>query len=135
MIDLSNAQTDMALLIGIITILGAMVSWIRWARPKLRKMSREVTAIRDSILGRDEIRDTITNELIAPELPGIGVRVANTEELLIEVTGAISRLADTSDRLDDHERRISRLEGAQEQKPSATTVHVHTAPEITTDPS
>lgn len=89
---------------------GVLAGWLRWIRPRWRHLRGEAIAARDQLLGRDEIVDSITGRQIAPPLPGVGVRLETQEHLLAEVVGAVRQLADTSQRLDDHEQRLERLE-------------------------
>lgn len=79
----------------------------------------DLRALRDAILGRDAVRDSITNEVKIPPLPGIGMRMAHQEamsleqsERLAELTRALTTLVDQGRRLDEHDGRLAALESA-----------------------
>jgi hypothetical protein len=113
---LDNTQAVVAITGSGIAILAALAGWLRWVRPKLKKTAGEVVAIRDSILGRDPIVDTITGREIEPALPGIGVRMASNEKQLGVLANAVAQIAHSHAQLENHEDRISRLEaGAVER--------------------
>lgn len=94
------------MLISIGAAVSLVAGWWRWVRPRYRRTKGEVTAIRDSILGRDAIRDSITGREIEPALPGVGVRLAATEEHLGVLAEAVASLAQNHVRVDDLERRV-----------------------------
>src|SRR5690348_13404056 len=105
-----NAATGAALAIA--GLLAIVAGWIRWARPRIQRARADSVAIRDAILGRDAVLDSITGKELAPFLPGIGQRMANTEAQMAVITEAVAKLADTHQRLDRHEERIEKLEAA-----------------------
>lgn len=92
-----------ATVIGIIT---ALASWWRWGRPKVAKARQEATAMRDAILGREPVIDSITGRELAPALPGIGVRQARTEDQMALLTEAVAKIADSHVRLAHIETRV-----------------------------
>ena len=94
-----------ATVIGIIT---ALASWWRWGRPKVQQAKREATAMRDAILGRERVVDSITGRELAEPLPGIGVRMAHQEEQMRMLTDAVSKIADSHRRLEHVEQRVDR---------------------------
>ena len=107
------------LAVGLIAIIGAVLGWLKWLRPKIRRGKAEVVAVRDAILGRDAISDSITGREIEPPLPGVGVRVAHVEESQREtsrqiesIAVAITKLASQQEAIEDHEARIEQLEKA-----------------------
>lgn len=110
-------------LITLGTLAGLFAAFWRWVRPRLRRTTADTVAVRDAILGRDAIVDSITGREISPALPGIGVRMATTEQRMTVLAEAVSKLADSHQhmesldrRTDDHERRIKALEeGAVER--------------------
>jgi hypothetical protein len=113
---LNATQTLLATLSAGILVLTGLAAWLRWVRPRIQKTRGEVVAIRDSILGRDPIVDTITGREIEPALPGIGVRMAANEHNLERLTDAVSQIAQSHARLENHEERIVQLEaGAVER--------------------
>lgn len=109
---LDNAQAVSGIGMGLVVLLAAIGSWVRWLRPRVRKIGREVTGVRDSILGREAIHDSITGKEIAPALPGVGVRLAENERHLSVLSDAVAKIADSHVRLEDHESRIQKLEEA-----------------------
>ena len=94
-----------ATVIGIIT---ALASWWRWGRPKVQQAKREATAMRDAILGRERVVDSITGRELAEPLPGIGVRMAHQEDQMRMLTDAVSKIADSHRRLEHVEQRVDR---------------------------
>lgn len=90
-------------------LLSLIVGWFKWLRPRVKKAHLESIAIRDAILGRDAIHDSITGEERVPALPGIGMRMATVEQALVT-------LADVHVKMNDHESRLQALEsGALER--------------------
>jgi len=98
------------------TLAGILYAAFLKARAAWRRGHRETVAVRDAILGRDAIIDTITRKELAPALPGIGQRMANTEAQMAVITEAVAKLADTHQRLDKHEQRIEKLEAASVER-------------------
>lgn len=97
-------------------VVGVILGWLRWVRPRMRRTVHEVAAIRDSILGRDAVVDSITGTELAPALPGVGVRLAETEKHLGVLAEAVATIAESHVRLEEHEVRIAALEaGAVER--------------------
>lgn len=75
--------------------------------------------MRDAILGRDPVTDSITGKELAPALPGIGVRMEHQERQMETLTQAVRTIADTQvtvaaiqQEVADHRGRIRRLEEA-----------------------
>lgn len=117
--DLGHATQVIDAAVGLATLLVIVFGWVRFVRPRLAKATAEVTAVRDSILGRDEIRDSITGRVLAPSLDGMGVRQERTEDQVAtlvlsqrQLTETVNRLAEQQQRLDNHEARITKLEEA-----------------------
>lgn len=96
-----------ATVVGLITALGG---WFRWGRPKVEKARQDGAAMRDAILGRDPVVDSITGRELAPALPGIGVRMATTEEQMLLLTEAVAKIADSHVRLEHIETRVNGIE-------------------------
>ena len=105
-----------ALLVGLGTLAAMALGWIRWIRPRIHSGRKEVVAVRDAILGREAIMDSITGKEIAPAVPGMGVRMATTEENLRVLADAVAKIADSHLRLDDHETRLKNLEDARVER-------------------
>lgn len=108
-----------ALILTVIAILTALFSWLKWLRPRYRKAQHDGVAIRDAILGRDAVVDSITGKELAPALPGIGQRMAHQEQQMTTMTNAVAQLAETHAQLIevnrslvDHESRLQKLEAA-----------------------
>lgn len=109
---LGNLNTLQATLAALATIAGAVFGFLRWVRPKYKAVGRDFRAGRDALVGRDEIRDSITGAVLVPALPGMGVRMDTQEKQLSTLTEAVSTLAKTTVQLADHEQRIKILEAA-----------------------
>lgn len=101
---------QIGLVATVIAIITALGSWWRWGRPKVVQARREVTAMRDAILGREPMVDSITGREVQPALPGIGVRMAHQEDQMRLLTDAVSKIADSHQRLEHIETRVDGLE-------------------------
>jgi hypothetical protein len=101
-----------AAIIGGSAVLGIVIGWLRWVRPRLRHLFDQIGAVRDSILGREAVTDSITGAELAPALPGVGVRLAEQEKHLGILSEAVATIAQSHARLEDHEGRIVALEAA-----------------------
>ena len=102
---MSAAEIEAAakMFLTFVAVVVVIIGWFKWLRPRLKKVNAESVAIRDAILGRDAILDSITGEERVPALPGIGMRMATVEEALVA-------LADVHVKMLDHEERIRSLE-------------------------
>lgn len=107
---LEPSQAIIPTLVGGLAVLSAVVGWLRWIRPRFHHASSQVVAVRDSILGRDPIVDSITGRIIEPALPGVGVRLEKLEDASLTALEAIGKLADSHIRLNDHSIRIKDIE-------------------------
>ncbi|MGZ6778162.1 MAG: hypothetical protein ACXVGO_04105 [Mycobacterium sp.] len=110
MIDGLNATTET--LIGVGGALSLLAAWWRWLRPKYKRGKADGVAIRDAILGRDAIVDSITKKEIAPALPGIGQRMATVEQALITFAQNRHDLDALIESHEKHDQRIRALEDA-----------------------
>lgn len=115
--DLSRTNEIVGAAIGLATLLGLVFSWIRWVRPRLQRARAEAVAVRDSLVGREAIVDTITGRVISPALPGLGVRMEAVEHAQVETKQVLEHIAtliegqqDQDRRIEDHEDRIKALE-------------------------
>lgn len=113
---IEGTNEAVALALGVAALLGVLVGWVRWVRPKIRRGRREVTAVRDAILGRDAITDSITGKEIEPALPGMGVRMAQQEQQMAIITDAVAKIADSHLRLESLESRVKVLEDARVER-------------------
>ena len=113
-----------ALAVSVAALIGVAVTWLRWVRPRIRRFFRQTTAVRDAILGREPIVDSITGKEIEPALPGLGVRMATTEQNVQAIAEGLAKIAEAQvnqqhleervDRLEqDHDRRLKALEDAR----------------------
>jgi hypothetical protein len=98
----------LGLALTLVTLVSALGVWLRWIRPRVSRAQQEAVAMRDAILGRDSVRDTITGRELAPALPGIGVRMAHQEDQMRLLTDAVSKIADSHVRLENVEARVDR---------------------------
>lgn len=103
---LEQTSTLVTIASCLVAILAAVLGWLRWVRPRLHTAISRTGAALDTIAGRDAIVDNITGEVYSEALPSMGVRLASVES-------AVALLAKQHQRLDDHERRIKRLEVAK----------------------
>lgn len=96
-----------ATVVGLVT---ALAGWWRWVRPRLERVKKDGAAMRDAVLGRDPIVDSITGRELAPALPGVGVRMAHQEDQMRLLTDAVSKIADSHQRLAHVETRVDNIE-------------------------
>lgn len=108
-------------LLKFIGALGAAVlvlaSFWRWVLPKYRNAKSDARAIRDTLVGREAQRDSITGEEIQPAIPGIGSRVSSiekqgqvTSDQLGILTRAVADMARSQERIDNLEQRVTAIE-------------------------
>lgn len=116
--SLTDASELIALALGVVALAGVIAGWLKWVRPRLQSARQDAIAMRDSIIGRDAVVDTITREEIAPAVPGIGVRMANQEEFtkaqahqMELLTGAVAKIADSHEQLAKHAALLDELGG------------------------
>jgi hypothetical protein len=107
---ISDADLLSKLLATLVGLMTAVFAFFRWVRPKVKQWASDIQAGRDALVGRDAVVDSITGKELAPALPGIGRRMATTEQQMGVLTEAVAKLADSSLRLDDHDLRLKRLE-------------------------
>lgn len=98
----------LALALSVGALLSMIFGWFRWWRPRIHKARSDGVAMRDAILGRDPIVDSITGKELAPPLPGIGVRMAHQETQMELLTTAVTQIADSHRRIETAEKRIDR---------------------------
>ena len=117
MLDRTNDIVGLAL--GLLALLGALLGYLRWVRPRLKRAVGTWVQLRDSLIGREEQRDSITGRKILDELPGIGVRMDNfergqqqTQKALEHIATLIESQQQQDQRLDTVERRVDALEQA-----------------------
>jgi hypothetical protein len=115
-VNIDDTNGVIGLIVGLIAIIGALVAWLRWVRPKIHRGRKEIVAVRDAILGRDAITDSVTGTEIAPALPGMGVRMAHQEKQMELLTTAVAQIADSHQRLESLETRVQALENASVER-------------------
>lgn len=81
-----------------------LYAFFKWARPRVRNLFSDLRAIRDTLVGRPAQRDTITGRPIP------GTERAAIGDRMDEVASSVKTLIENNQRLDDHERRIERIE-------------------------
>ena len=86
---------------------------LRWVRPRIKNFTGDLRAVRDTLVGRPAMRDSITDRIIpGTALPGIGERMASQEQTVADMSKSVRTLVENNQRLDDHEKRIERIEDA-----------------------
>lgn len=95
-----------ATVVGLVT---ALAGWWRWVHPRIESTKKDGAAMRDAILGREPVVDSITGRELAPALPGIGVRMAHQEDQMRLLTDAVSKIADSHQRLEHVEKRVDEI--------------------------
>ena len=118
---MTDAIAGLDPLLKFIAALGAAVlvlaGFWRWVAPRYRKFRSVVTAMVDTLIGRDALRDSITGEEIQPAIPGIGSRVSSiekqgqtTSDQLGILTRAVADMAASQELIDHLEQRVSAIE-------------------------
>lgn len=104
-------------LLTLSAVFGVAAAVVRWFRPKWRAGKSDARAIRDTLVGRDPVVDSITGEEIKPAVPGIGVRMAHQEQQgarmeqqMSILTNAVADMASSQRRLDELEQRVTAIE-------------------------
>ena len=123
MTDPIRINSYIAVVIGLATLLAVIAGWARWVRPRLRRARLVTTAVTETILGRDAIHDASTGVELVPAQPGLGVRLASQETQLRTLADALTKIAGSHERLDDHEARIRALELLASRAP--VEIHTH----------
>jgi len=119
-IDIDRSNDIVALVLGLLAVLGALLGYLRWIRPRFKRGLGTWVQIRDSLIGREAQHDTITGrEIPGSALPGIGVRMDNvergqqqTQKALEHIATLIESQQQQDQRLDTVERRVDALEQA-----------------------
>ncbi|GAB3776807.1 putative coiled-coil protein SlyX [Nocardioides ginsengisegetis] len=122
-----SASAQLLILLG--GALAVLAGWLRWVRPKIRNTRRDTVAIRDAILGRDAIVDTITQQELAPALPGIGQRMAHQEAQMQTMTEAVTQLAQTHQQMAEVRAEVKSLAGRVEKLEAGTVERIVTRAE------
>ena len=113
---MDTAQDWLKLGLGLGAAISLIAGWLRWVRPRYRRGRSQFVAARDSIIGRPAVYDSITGVEREPALPGVGVRLANTEAHLSVLAEAVASIAQSHARLEDHEVRLVALEAASVER-------------------
>lgn len=100
---------DIALAGAVVALITALAGWWRWVRPRIERVKKDGAAMRDAVLGREVVVDSITGRELAPALPGIGVRMAHQEDQMRLLTDAVSKIADSHRRLEHVEQRVDEI--------------------------
>jgi len=106
---------------GIITSVGAaclllagLGKWLYGTKKQpgvFRKLGADGRAIRDTLVGRDAIHDSITGEELSPAILGVGARMAHQESETSEIKDAVTSLASSVATLVDLRTEITDLTG------------------------
>lgn len=91
---------------------GTLVAFLKWTGPRVASVRSDARAIRDTLVGRPPVRDSITKKVVSPAIPSIGERMASQEASMAQVASAVDKLADATSRLTHLEERMTRVEDA-----------------------
>jgi hypothetical protein len=104
---LEQTSTLVGIASALVVVLGAVIGWLRWVRPRARRAASRVGAALDTIAGREAIVDNITGRELAPALPSIGERMDTMER-------TVSMLAQQQAHQAVQDREIAALTGRVE---------------------
>ncbi len=71
--------------LALCTLIGVVFGYLRVIRPRWRNARARVAGALDALVGRDAIVDSITDRVLAPALPGIGVRMETVERAVAHI--------------------------------------------------
>lgn len=109
---MTEAQDWLKFAVGISAVVTAVGgAWLKWGLPRYRDWRFQFIAARDSIIGRPAVIDTITGEERVPALPGVGMRLATTEEHLGTLTALVGELVRERADVRALDRRVKVVEG------------------------
>ena len=100
---------QIALAATVVALITGLAGWWRWVHPRINRVKKDGAAMRDAVLGREKVVDSITGRELAPALPGIGVRMAHQEDQMRLLTDAVSKIADSHRRLEHVEMRVDEI--------------------------
>lgn len=110
-LSLTELSTRAEAITAILVLMGLLVGYMRWVRPRVKRAVRTTNAIVDTLVGREAIVDHATGRVLSAEQPGIGVRMAKLEDVVTTMAQQDKRLTDLEVTSVDHEKRLA----AQEQ--------------------
>lgn len=90
------------------TAIGFIAAFLKWVKPieRYKSLKSDLRAFRDTFAGRPAMRDSITGRII----PGTARR--SIGERVDDMAESVKTLVENNQRLDDHEKRIERIEDA-----------------------
>jgi hypothetical protein len=109
-VDLAHVSEWLKAVILLGAFSSVVFAFFKWVRPTLGGVKDDAVAIRDTLVGRPAVLDSITGAEISPAVPSIGQRQANQEAQMALMAGAISELAINARRVDSLEKRVTRIE-------------------------
>lgn len=126
-VDLTGLNDVTDTILGIGAVVALLFGWSRVLKPRLSKAWRATLGFIYSLVGREAIIDPVTEEVLVPAKPGLGLWMANQEHLanqnakqmaeLTETVATLAKVVEHQGRLDivveDHERRLTALEAAR----------------------
>lgn len=91
--NLEDLNASTGALLGVIALLGVVVGWLKWLRPRWRRVKDDALGARDALVGREAIIDRASGREVAPAIPGIGHRMATVEQALTTLVNNEARLS------------------------------------------
>lgn len=116
--SLADLSTRAEMITTILVLLGVLLGYLRWVRPRIRRAVRTTNAVVDTMIGREAIIDHANGRVISPAMPGMGVRLAAVEDALVTLAHQDKRIGSLEVRVDgleaaSVERTVARAESAQ----------------------
>lgn len=119
--NIDQTNEILALALALSGVMGALLGYLRWVRPRISRVLAVWTALVELLFGRpEEPENPITGAPAVPPVLGIGPRIAMQEQAQAEqgrqlaiLTGAVAKLVDNESRLTVLEGRVTTLEEAR----------------------
>ncbi len=115
-VSLSQTATSLGIVLGLVSLVGALLAHYKVVRPWWRKLKGDVTSGRDVLVGRPPIIDPVSKKQIAEALPSLGERLevhqTKINGSLQDIVTLLESQQAQDHRINDHEARLHALETA-----------------------
>jgi len=77
---MTEAQQMIAVAIGVCTLLGLLIGYVRWWVPRWRRIKQRFDGAVDVLFGRPAIVDPASGRVVSPKLPSLGERLVGFDQ-------------------------------------------------------